>query len=117
MQDPASGAIWHSDGTSAGTLPFALSNQVFFTKPIDQQGHSTLLQSAWSAATTVPVPGVTGSGTPLWQSDGTAQGTAKVLDLPALPATMELDRMWAAGGLLFYTGIDRNAFVEQIMAQ
>jgi ELWxxDGT repeat protein len=162
-------------GSNFGASGFlALGNQVFFTSALDQVGHSTFLQSAGSAATTMPVPGVTGSALPLlatagsvfflgdkgqlwradgsaagtrqltsfstdqvigpfapfrgklffavfsasgialWQSDGTAQETGKVLDLPPFPAAMELDRMWAAGGLLFYTGIDRDRFVETL---
>jgi serralysin len=91
--------LWATDGTSAGTV---------------------LLSNNWSGVTTTDelrqltaVDGkvfftmdLTGGGSQLWSSNGTASGTAKVLDInPSSPLSTIHDAV-AAGSLLYFTADD-----------
>jgi len=97
--------IWKTDGTSAPAM------RVFKTA-----NDTALVDLAAVGNTVFFIVATTrdieyGVGAELWKSDGTADGTVRVRDFPASPASfLNLTRMTAANGALFFAIDDGDGF-------
>jgi len=89
--------LWVSDGTSLGTMMLA---DVFSGPSSSFPGDLTVVGNQLFFI----AQGSVGSGRQLWVSDGTAAGANVVTHFP--PAFDAVNRLWSAGGRLFFMAND-----------